>query len=152
MKDYSFYILAAYCFCFISLIFLIFLSKLFLLDTKKRLKEINKNEFIGYNKTFKTKKKITVAILGIGYADGISRILSNKGKVYSNNQSFKILGRISMDSITIDISQKSNLLKVGDYMELINHAHGIDKMAKQCNTISHEILTSISKRVNRVYV
>ena len=57
-----------------------------------------------------------------------------------------------MDSITIDISQKSNLLKVGDYMDLINHAHGIDKMAKQCNTISHEILTSISKRVNRVYV
>ena len=57
-----------------------------------------------------------------------------------------------MDSITIDISQKSNLLKVGDYLELINHAHGIDKIAKQCNTISHEILTSISKRVNRVYV
>ena len=117
-----------------------------------QIKEINKNEFIGYNNTFKTKKKITVAIIGIGYADGISRILSNKGKVYSNNQSFKILGRISMDSITIDISQKINLLKVGDYMELINHAHGIDKMAKQCNTISHEILTSISKRVNRVYV
>ena len=100
----------------------------------------------------KPKKKITVAIIGIGYADGISRILSNKGKVYLNNQSFKILGRISMDTITIDISQKSNLLKVGDYMELINHAHGIDKIAKQCNTISHEILTSISKRVNRVYV
>ena len=117
-----------------------------------QIKEINKNEFIGYNQTFKTKKKITVAIIGIGYADGISRILSNKGKVYLNNQSFKILGRISMDTITIDISQKSNLLKVGDYMELINHAHGIDKMAKQCNTISHEILTSISKRVNRVYV
>ena len=37
-------------------------------------------------------------------------------------------------------------------MELINHVHGIDKIAKQCNTISHEILTSISKRVIRVYV
>ena len=93
-----------------------------------------------------------MAIIGIGYADGISRILSNKGKVYLKNQSFKILGRISMDSITIDISRKSNLLKVGDYMELINHAHGIDKMAKKCNTISHEILTSISKRVKRVYI
>ena len=37
-------------------------------------------------------------------------------------------------------------------MELINHTHGIDKMAKQCNTISHEILTSVSKRVKRVYL
>ena len=117
-----------------------------------QIKEINKNEYIGYNQTFRTNKKIKIAIIGIGYADGISRLLSNKGNVYLNNQAFKILGRVSMDSITIDITKNSNSLKVGNYIELINYIHGIDKMAKECNTICDEILTSISKRVKRIYI
>lgn len=117
-----------------------------------QIKEICKNEYIGYNQTFKTSKKIKVAILGIGYGDGVSRFLNNKGSVYYKKYTYKILGRVSMDTITIDITKNSRHLKVGKYMELINHTHGIDKIAKQCNTISHEILTSISKRVNRVYV
>ena len=117
-----------------------------------QIKEISKNEFVGYNQTYKTNKKIKVAVLGIGYADGISRILSNKGNVYFKNQTFRIVGRVSMDTITIDITKNSKSIKVGEYMELINHLHGIDKMAKQCNTICDEILTSISDRVKRIYV
>ena len=117
-----------------------------------QIKEINKNEYVGYNQTFRSKKKIKVAIIGIGYADGISRLLSNKGNAYANNQAFKILGRISMDTITVDITKNSKFLKVGNYMELINHKNGIDKIAKECNTISNEILTSISKRVKRIYI
>jgi alanine racemase len=57
-----------------------------------------------------------------------------------------------MDSITVDISKNDKLIKVGDYMEIINHSNGIDKIANQCNTICDEILTSISKRVKRVYI
>ena len=99
-----------------------------------------------------TNKKLKVAILGIGYADGISRVLSNKGNAYFKNKTFKIIGRVSMDSITVDISKNDKLIKVGDYMEIINHSNGIDKIANQCNTICDEILTSISKRVKRVYI
>jgi len=117
-----------------------------------QIKTIRKNEFVGYNQTYKTNKKIRVAVLGIGYADGISRILSNKGHVYFKKKTFKIIGRVSMDSLTVDISKNSNSVKVGDYMEIINHLNGIDKISGQCNTICHEILTSISKRVKRVYV
>ena len=117
-----------------------------------QIKEINKNEYVGYNQTFKTNKKIKVAIIGIGYADGVSRLLSNKGKVYIGKQTFKILGRVSMDTITVDITKKGKSLKVGNYMELINHINGIDNLAKECNTICDEILTSISKRVKRVYI
>ena len=117
-----------------------------------QIKTISKNEFVGYNQTYKTNKKIRVAVLGIGYADGISRVLSNKGNVYFKKNTFKIVGRVSMDSITVDISKNSKSLKVGDYMEIINHLNGIDKIASQCNTICHEILTSISKRVKRVYL
>ena len=56
-----------------------------------------------------------------------------------------------MDSITIDISKSNKLLKIGQYVEIINYSHGIDKLAKQCETISNEILTSISNRVQRIY-
>ena len=117
-----------------------------------QIKTISNNEFVGYNQTYKTNKKIRVAVLGIGYADGISRVLSNKGNVYFKKNTFKIVGRVSMDSITVDISKNSKSIKVGDYMEIINHLNGIDKIASQCNTICHEILTSISKRVKRVYL
>ena len=117
-----------------------------------QIKEISKNEFVGYNQTYKTNKKIKVAVLGIGYADGISRVLSNKGNVYFKKKTFGIVGRVSMDTITIDITKNRKSIKVGEYMELINHLHGIDKMAKQCNTICDEILTSISDRVKRIYI
>ena len=116
-----------------------------------QIKQILKNEYIGYNQTYKTKKSIWIAVIGIGYGDGISRMLNNKGFVYYKNHKFRILGRISMDSITIDISKSCKLFKIGQYVEIINYSHGIDKLAKQCKTISNEILTSISNRVQRIY-
>ena len=116
-----------------------------------QIKQILKNEFIGYNQTYKTKKNIWVAIIGIGYGDGISRMLSNRGFVYYKKHKFRILGRVSMDTTTIDITKLNNLLKVGQYVEIINYSHGIDELAKICETISNEILTSISYRVQRIY-
>ena len=117
-----------------------------------QIKKIKKNEYIGYNQTFKSKKDIVIAIIGIGYADGISRILSNKGIVYYKNQKFKIIGRVSMDTITIDITKSLYQVKENDYFEIINYKFGIDCLAKQSNTICDEILTSISARVKRQYV
>ena len=117
-----------------------------------QIKEIKKGEFIGYNQTFKTSKNITVAILGIGYADGLSRLLSNKGKVFFRGKKFNIIGRVSMDSITVDVSKHKKIIKTNDFMEIINHDYGIDKMAEDCNTISNEILTAISNRVKRTYL
>ena len=117
-----------------------------------QIKKISKNEYIGYNQTYKTKKNTTVAILGIGYADGLSRLLSNKGCVYYKDIIFNIIGRVSMDTITIDISKNNKLIKEGMYLEIINGKHGIDEIAKKCTTIPHEILTLIGKRVKRVYI
>ena len=117
-----------------------------------QIKKIDKNEFIGYNQTFKTKKRITIAIIGVGYADGISRSLSNKGYAYFKNEIYKVVGRVSMDSITVDISKSKYRIKCGQYMEFINKNNDIQKLAKKCGTISNEILTSISKRVKRVYI
>ena len=112
---------------------------------------IQKNKYVGYNRTYKTKNKIKVAIIGLGYEDGISRLLSNKGLVYFKKEKYKIIGRISMDSFTVDISKSSHDLKVGMYLDLINDEHKLDKFAKKCKTISYEVLTSIGNRVYRNY-
>ena len=117
-----------------------------------QIKTINKNEYVGYNQTYKSIKKIKIAIIGIGYADGIPRNLSNRGKLYYKSNVFKIIGRISMDSLTIDISNSKHNLKVGMYLDLINHKYGIEDFAKQCKTISNEVITSVGKRVKKIYV
>ena len=116
-----------------------------------QIKDLPKNQYIGYNRTFKTKTKTKVAIIGLGYEDGIPRSLSNKGFTYFKKDRFKIIGRISMDSFTIDISKSSHDLKVGMYVDIINEEHKVDKFAKRCKTISYEILTSIGNRVYRNY-
>ena len=117
-----------------------------------QIKQISKNEFIGYNQTYKTSNHIWVAIIGIGYADGISRLLSNKGFIYFKKKKYKIIGRVSMDTITIDITRNYSFFKVGKYVEIINFEAGIDEIANKCKTISNEVITSISKRVRRIYV
>lgn len=116
-----------------------------------QIKYINKNQYVGYNRTYKTKKKIKAAIIGLGYEDGISRKLSNKGTVYFKKYTFKIIGRISMDLFTIDISKKGHDLKIGMYVDIFNDVNKINKFAKKCETISYEILTSIGDRVLRKY-
>ena len=116
-----------------------------------QIKDLQKNQYIGYNRTFKTKNKTKIAIIGLGYEDGIPRSLSNKGFVYFKKDRFKIIGRISMDSFTIDISKSSHDLKVGMYVDIINEEHKVDKFAKKCKTISYEVLTSIGNRVYRNY-
>ena len=116
-----------------------------------QIKNIKKNEFIGYNQTYKSKKNIKTAVLGIGYGDGISRILSNKGYVFYKQMKFPIIGRISMDTLTIDITKYKKFIKKGIYMDIINYNYDIEKIAKKTGTISNEILTSITNRVIRVY-
>ncbi len=116
-----------------------------------QIKYIKKNQYVGYNRTYKTKTKIKVAIVGLGYEDGIPRSLSNKGYVYFKKNRFKIIGRISMDTFTVDISKSSHDLNIGMYLDIINDEHKIDKFAKLCKTIPNEIITSIGKRVYRKY-
>ena len=117
-----------------------------------QIKEIGANEYVGYNQTFKTKKNTVIAIIGIGYGDGLPRILSNNGYVYYNKKKFKIIGRVSMDTCTIDITRHHKFLKIGKFVDIINYQYDVEKFAKKCSTISNEILTSITHRVKRVYI
>ena len=110
---------------------------------------------IGYGLTATTTKETRVALLPVGYADGYSRMLSNKGTVSVHNTPCLILGRVSMDLLTIDISNVQQEVKVGDEAVLFG-PNPTDpcllELARLANTIPYEIMTNVSQRVSRRYV
>ena len=116
------------------------------------LKEIPANESVSYNQTYKTTKTTKIATLGIGYADGLRRSLSNKGNVIINNTLCPIIGNVCMDSILVDVTHLQNV-SIGDKVYIYdNELVTLEDIAKICNTINYEILSNISERVPRVYI
>lgn len=119
------------------------------------LKSLDEGISVGYDRTFITKKKTIVATLPIGYADGYSRSLSNKGYVIVGNGYAPIIGRICMDQMMIDVTHIANV-KEGDEVLLIGKKNNMeitaDKIASLQENISREVLCSIGKRVPRVYI
>ena len=116
------------------------------------LKEIDKNESVSYNQTYKTTKKTKVATIPLGYADGLKRSLSNKGNVVIENKLCPIIGNVCMDSILVDVTD-INDIKIGDKVYIFdNELITLEDIAKQCNTINYEILCNISERVPRIYI
>lgn len=106
------------------------------------------NETVGYNGTYKANEKEKIAIIPIGYADGIIR--KNTGRnVYINDKSYNIVGNICMDMLFVKVDDS---VKVGDKVTLIKDIKHIEEIAEHLDTISYEVLCSIGKRVPRVYV
>ncbi len=115
------------------------------------LKEVPENTSIGYSRSFITKRKSKVATIPIGYADGLRRILSNKGEVVINNIKVPIIGNICMDSLMVDVTDIENILVGDDVYIWDNKIITLDEIANLCNTINYEILSTISYRVPRVF-
>ena len=106
------------------------------------------NETVGYNGLHKAIKKEKIAVIPIGYADGIIR--KNTGRnVYINNKSYKIVGNICMDMLFVKVDDN---VKVGDKVVLIKDIEHIEEIAKHLDTISYEVLCSVGKRVPRIYL
>jgi alanine racemase len=119
------------------------------------VKDIPEGTLVGYGGTFRAPTPMRIAILGAGYADGVFHRLSNRGKVIAAGQIVPILGTVSMDLTTIDISRLPDL-KPGDDVTLLgvegDAALDAQQIARVAGTISYNILSSISARVRRVYV
>lgn len=119
------------------------------------IKEVEENEYIGYGQTFKTSRKTVVATLPVGYADGYSRGLSNKGKVIINGQIAPIIGNVCMDQFMVDITDIENV-HLGNEVILLgsdgNVKFDADDIAKLTNTISYEVLCLIGRRAPRIYI
>ncbi len=117
-----------------------------------QIKKVKINEEIGYGGSFKVKRESIVCILGIGYADGLKRILGNKANLLYKNYKVPIIGRMSMDTTILDITDlPNNLVTKLKFFPIINKRFGINELAEECNTIPYEIMTSFGKRVKRIY-
>ena len=113
------------------------------------IKEVEEGTSIGYGRTYITKRKAKIANVPIGYADGIRRALSNRGSVVINKQKVPIVGTICMDSFMIDATEVEDI-NIGDDVYIWdNEVITLDDLAKQCETINYEILSTISNRVIR---
>ena len=110
---------------------------------------MNPGDKVGYGLTYTAKTKKRVATLFGGYADGIMRNLDQSISLYNNTMPCPILGRISMDLITVDIS---HLNTVPDSLTLLGRNQTVNDLADKAGTISHEILVNISSRFNKTYI
>ncbi len=118
--------------------------------TISQIKEIKSGETIGYNRSWKADKDLRLAIVPIGYADGLKRSLSNgKGKLFVNGKPAKIVGDICMDMCMIDVTEIQ--AEEGNEVIVFGKEYPITKLAKDLDTIPYEVLTNISRRVKRVY-
>jgi alanine racemase len=122
--------------------------------TVLQVKEIEAGALIGYGGMFRAPSAMRIAVLAAGYADGIPHRLSNRGRVIVNGRFAPILGAVSMDLTTIDVTQSPEI-RVGDAVTLLGRegdAHiDAQEIARLAGTISYSVLCGIHARVKRVY-
>ncbi|WP_269932774.1 alanine racemase [Aminobacter sp. HY435] len=108
---------------------------------------------IGYGASFVAPAKMRLATIAAGYADGLPRHLSNSGAAFFGGVRLPIVGRVSMDSIILDVTDlPAGTLKLGDMVELIGPHQTLEMIASDAGTISYEILTSLGRRYRRRYL
>ena len=118
----------------------------------KQIRNAQSSETIGYGASHKLSRQSQIATVAVGYADGFLRSLSNNSCGYINNFRVPLVGRVSMDLATFDVTDVPKKLAVpGQWLELIGPNHTIDQVAKEAGTIAHEVLTSLGERYHRVY-
>lgn len=119
------------------------------------LKTVEKDTGISYGQIFKTKKRSKIATLPLGYADGFTRLLTEKAQVYLSGKRVDVVGKICMDQCMIDVSELEDV-KLGD--EVIIFGYGqegyphADELAEKIGTINYEIVCMVSRRIPRVYL
>lgn len=119
------------------------------------VKDVTEGTLIGYGGMFRAPAPMRIAVLAAGYADGIPHRLSNKGKVIVNGKLVPMLGAVSMDVTTIDVTETPEI-QVGDAVTLLGHEGDVSidaqEIARLAGTISYSVLCGIHARVKRVYV
>jgi alanine racemase len=118
-----------------------------------QLHDVTEPEPVGYGATYVANPPARIAIVGIGYADGYPRNLGNSGTAAVEGRRVPVVGRVSMDLISIDVTGvPSDAARVGAAAELIGPTVGVDEVAVAADTVSYEILTGLGRRLVREYV
>ncbi|MDE2164354.1 MAG: alanine racemase [Alphaproteobacteria bacterium] len=116
-----------------------------------QLRRVDKGETVGYGATFRTKRPSLLATAALGYADGLMRAISNHGAGAIGGVRVPVVGRVSMDLVTLDVTDVPGSLSTGMEVEFIGDTVTLEDVAAAANTISYELLTSLSHRATRRY-
>jgi len=109
--------------------------------------QVVKGVSISYGASFTAPEDMRIAVISLGYGDGLPRLLSNLGSAFYQDHKLSIVGRVCMDFCLIDIG--SHDIKRGDSIEFWGENHCAGKVAEQIGTIAYELFTNINKRVHR---
>ncbi|GAA8426665.1 alanine racemase [Helicobacter pylori] len=119
-----------------------------------QIRSVKKGEFIGYGEHFYTNEETLVGVLALGYADGLARALGNRIQVVINNQSAPLIGKVCMDQCFVKLNNIQ--AKEGDEVILFGDksakANDASEIATLLNTIPYETISTLSKRLERVYI
>ena len=117
-----------------------------------QVREIDAPQSVGYGATFRASEPMRLATVGVGYADGYLRSLSNRGTAFLAGHEVPVVGRVSMDLITLDVTAvPPEAARPGEWVDLIDPERGPDALAAQAGTIGYEILTALGRRYHRTY-
>lgn len=114
-----------------------------------QVRDVPAGESIGYAASFTAPRDMRIATVGIGYADGVLRSNQPNGKVWFDGSLRPIVGRISMDTLAVDMTG-CETAKAGQFVELFGAHLPVDDAAAAAGTIAYELLTSVGSRVERV--
>ena len=114
-----------------------------------QVRALEAGENVGYGATWIAQRPSRIATISAGYADGLIRALGSGTQVFLDGQPIATAGRVSMDLITLDVTDVD--CSAGDMVEIIGPNQSIDDLARAAGTIGHEILTSLGRRYQRTY-
>ena len=116
-----------------------------------QIKFIKKGQSIGYQNSFEANKDMHIAVIPVGYADGLNRKLGNQNsQVFINDTACRIIGEISMDSFFADISGVNAV--EGQEVTIFNPKYSVSKLAHDLDTIPYEIMATLNRRIKRIYL
>ena len=117
-----------------------------------QLRQVPAGAGVGYGLTHRCDRPTRIATISVGYADGWPRHVSGRGSAYIGGMRVPVIGRVSMDSMALDVTDlPADLLYPGAPVELLGPHQRIDDVAAQADTISYEILTRVGSRYERTY-
>ena len=115
------------------------------------IREIPSGASVGYGNMWTAKRPSRIGTIALGYGDGYPRYAPSGTPVFIRGTQIPIVGRISMDLVTIDLTELSNT-KIGTEVEVFGQHLSINEVASWCGTIPHALMTGLTSRVPRDYV
>ncbi|UCH72897.1 MAG: alanine racemase [Rhodospirillales bacterium] len=116
-----------------------------------QIRDVDTPQTVGYGASHRIAGPARVATVAAGYADGYLRSLSGRGTAHIGDIAVPVVGRVSMDLITLDVTRAPEV-RPGDMVDLIGPHHDVDALAAEADTIGYEILTNLGRRFRRRYI